>query len=72
MDWASRKVLASTVAITLEVCHVVALSHEAFTRHGQPEVVNTDQGSQFTAQAFVHAVKAGVSSQHGWARSLEG
>ena len=57
VDWASRKVLASTVAITLETCHAVEVRHEAFTRHGQPEIVNTDQGSQFTAQAFVHAVK---------------
>ena len=57
VDWASRKVLASTVAITLETCHAVAVLHEAFTRHGTPEIVNTDQGSQFTAQAFVHAVK---------------
>lgn len=57
VDWASRKVLASTVAITLETCHAVAVLHEACTRHGTPEIVNTDQGSQFTAQAFVHAVK---------------
>jgi putative transposase len=57
MDWASRKVLASTVAITLEACHAVDVLQEAFKRHGQPEIVNTDQGSQFTAQAFVHAVK---------------
>ena len=57
MDWASRKVLASTVAITLETCHAVDVLHEAFTRHGTPEIVNTDQGSQFTAQAFVQAVK---------------
>ena len=57
MDWASRKVLASRVAITVEACHAVDVLHEAFTRHGTPEIVNTDQGSQFTAQAFVHAVK---------------
>ena len=57
MDWASRKVLASTVAITLEACHAVDVLHEAFTRHGQPEIVNTDQGNQFTAQAFVQVVK---------------
>jgi putative transposase len=57
VDWASRKVLASTVAITLETGHAVAVRHEAFTRHGQPEMVHTDQGRQFTAQAFVHAVK---------------
>lgn len=25
---------------------------EAIARYGKPEIVNTDQGSQFTAQAF--------------------
>ena len=28
-----------------------------FTCHGKPEIVNTDQGSQFTAYAFVQIVK---------------
>jgi len=57
VDWASRKVLAAKVAITLETCHAVEVLQEAFTRYGTPEMVNTDQGSQFSAQAFVHAVK---------------
>jgi putative transposase len=57
VDWASRKVLAEKVAITLETCHAVDVLQEAFTRHGKPEIVNTDQGSQFSAHAFVHAVK---------------
>ncbi len=57
MDWASRRVLASKVAITLEACHAVEVLQEAFNRHGKPEIVNTDQGSQFTAHEFVHAVK---------------
>ena len=30
---------------------------EAFNRHGKPEIVNTDQGSQFTAYEFVQAVR---------------
>ena len=57
VDWASRKVLASKVAITLESCHAVDVLNEAFTHHGRPEIVNTDQGSQFTADEFVRAVK---------------
>ena len=57
VDWASRKVLAAKVAITLETCHAVDVLQEAFTRYGIPEMVNTDQGSQFSAQEFVHAVK---------------
>ena len=30
---------------------------EAFIHHGTPEIVNTDQGSQFTAQELIQAVK---------------
>lgn len=45
MDWASRKVFASRVAITLEACHAVDVLHEAFMRHGTPEIMNTDQGA---------------------------
>jgi putative transposase len=57
VDWASRKVLAAKIAITLESCHAVEVLQEAFTHHGRPEIINTDQGSQFTADEFVRAVK---------------
>jgi putative transposase len=57
VDWASRKVLAAKLAITLEACHAVEVLKQAFRRYGTPEIVNTDQGSQFTAQVFVDAVK---------------
>jgi putative transposase len=56
VDWASRKVLAHRVAITLEAMHAVEALEEAFARYGQPGIVNTDQGSQFTANAFTEAV----------------
>ena len=56
VDWASRKVLAQRVAITLEAVHAVDVLEEAFTRYGLPDIVNTDQGSQFTASAFTEAV----------------
>jgi len=46
VDWASRKVLAHRVAITLEAVHAVDALEEAFTRYGLPDIVNTDQGSQ--------------------------
>jgi putative transposase len=45
VDWASRRVLAAKVAITLEACHAVEVLQEAFNRHGRPEIVNTDQAS---------------------------
>jgi len=58
VDVASRKVLAHKVAITLEACHAKEVIEQAFLRHGTPEIVNTDQGSQFTATEFTDAVLA--------------
>ncbi len=57
VDWASRKVLSAKLAITLEACHAVEVLKEAFTRFGTPDIINTDQGSQFTAYEFVNTVK---------------
>jgi putative transposase len=35
---------------------------EAFAKYGQPEIVNTDQGSQFTATVFTEAeLSRGIS-----------
>ena len=56
VDVASRRVLAHKVAITLEACHASEVIEQAFARFGVPEIVNTDQGSQFTAEEFTHAV----------------
>jgi putative transposase len=56
VDVASRKVLAHKVAVTLEACHAVDILKEAFARYGRPEIVNTDQGSQFTAEEFTSVV----------------
>jgi putative transposase len=56
IDWATRRVLAHRVAITLEAEHAVAALEEAFAKYGLPEIVNTDQGSQFTSTVFTDAV----------------
>lgn len=56
VDVYSRKVLAHRVAITMEALHAKEVLQEALKRYGVPEIVNTDQGSQFTAQEFVDAV----------------
>jgi len=58
VDVASRKVLAHKVAITLEAVHATEVIEQAFARYGTPEIVNTDQGSQFTAEEFTHVVLA--------------
>jgi putative transposase len=56
VDVASRKVLTHKMAITLEACHAREILEQAFARFGVPEIVNTDQGSQFIAEEFTHAV----------------
>jgi putative transposase len=56
VDVASRKELAHKVAITLEACHAKEVIEQAFACYGTPEIVNTDQGSQFTAEEFTGAV----------------
>ncbi|HEX9719399.1 MAG TPA: IS3 family transposase [Ramlibacter sp.] len=58
VDVASRRVLAHKVAITLEAIHAKEVIEQAFARYGTPEIVNTDQGSQFTAEEFTSVVLA--------------
>ncbi|MGY3619247.1 putative transposase [Bradyrhizobium sp. USDA 10063] len=62
VDVASRRVLAHRVSITMEAACCIEALEEALARHGQPEIFNTDQGSQFTSQEFTSVLTAaGVS-----------
>lgn len=56
VDVASRRVLAHRVAITLEAIHAKEVIEQALAKYGPPEIVNTDQGSQFTAEEFTSVV----------------
>ena len=56
VDVASRRILAHKVATTLEATHAVEIMEQAYARYGMPEMVNTDQGSQFTAEEFTDVV----------------
>ena len=58
VDVASRRVLAHKVATTLEACHAREVIELAFARWGTPDIVNTDQGSQFTATEFTDVALA--------------
>lgn len=58
MDWASRKVLAWRLSITMDVDFCVAAMEDAIAHYGVPEIVNTDQGSQFTSREFTDLLKA--------------
>jgi len=51
IDWYSRYVLSWRISNTLDVGFCVDAMNEAL-EHGEPVIFNTDQGSQFTSEAF--------------------
>jgi putative transposase len=57
MDWYSRKVLAWRLSNTLDHHFCVEALDEAVQRYGKPEIFNTDQGAQFTSEAFTNRLK---------------
>jgi putative transposase len=67
MDWATRKILSWRLSNTLTADFCVEALEEAIDRYGCPEIVNTDQGSQFTSSDFVECVH-----RHGIALSMDG
>jgi putative transposase len=67
VDWFSRCVLSHRVSITMEADFCVEALEEALAKHGKPEIFNTDQGSQFTSEAFT-----GVLTKNAIAISMDG
>jgi putative transposase len=67
MDWASRKVLAWRLSNTLDATFCTEALEEAIREYGTPEIFNTDQGSQFTSDAFI-----GILETHGIDISMDG
>jgi len=57
MDWASRKVLAWRLSNTLDTSFCMEALEEALSLHDTPQIFNTDQGSQFTSDAFTNILK---------------
>ena len=66
MDWYSRYVVAWKLSNTLDADFCIQAQEEALGE-GRPEVFNTDQGGQFTGEAFT-----GLLEQHGVKISMDG
>ena len=67
LDWATRRVLAWRLSNTLTADPCVEALEEAILKYGPPEIMNTDQGSQFTSSAFIR-----VLEQNGIQISMDG
>lgn len=57
IDWFSRKVLGWRLSTTRDADFCVAALDEAIACHGKPNILNTDQGSQFTSFALTTTLK---------------
>jgi putative transposase len=71
LDWATRRILAWRLSNTLTADFCVEALEEAITRYGTPEIMNTDQGSQFTGSEFIgllerHQIAISMDSKGCW------
>mgnify|MGYP002176250369 FL=1 len=53
MDWATRKVLTWRLSNTLDASFCVEALEEAISKYGKPEIMNTDQVSQYTGSGWI-------------------
>ena len=67
MDWASRYVLSWEISVTMNDDFCVNALKSALRRHQAPEIFNTDQGAQYTGNAFTGTLK-----EHGVKISMDG
>ena len=71
LDWYSRRVLSWRVSTSMEAPFCIEALNEALAKHGKPEIFNTDQGSQFTCEAFTdvlhkHDIKISMDGKGAW------
>ena len=57
IDWYSRRVLGWRISNSMDATFCVDCLEEAIRTHGRPEIFNSDQGSQFTSDAFTGVLK---------------
>lgn len=73
IDWYSRKILSWRLSNTMDAGFCVDCLEEAIRVYGMPEIFNSDQGSQFTSDAFTSVlIKNDVTiSMDGRGRALD-
>jgi len=58
IDWHSRKILSFRLSNTMHTDFCIEAVNEAIQKYGAPEIMNTDQGSQFTSLEFTELLKS--------------
>lgn len=67
IDWNSKKILSWKLSNTMDVALTTSVLKDALALYPKPEIFNSDQGSQYTAQAHVDILK-----EHGIKISMDG
>lgn len=57
MNWYSRRDLSHRISITMDTSFCLDALEEVIEKYGKPEIMNTDQGSQFSSLAFTQCLK---------------
>lgn len=57
IDWYSRFVVGWALSNTMKTDFIVRTVEKAIQDHGKPEVINSDQGSQFTSKDYIDCIK---------------
>lgn len=57
IDVYSRRVLSYRVSNSLNVSSCIDVLEDAVSKYGTPEIINSDQGSQYTSESWVNRVK---------------
>ncbi len=63
MDVFSRYIVGWSVSNTMETSWIIQTFHKAVNQNGKPEIINSDQGSQFTSKEYVDYVKGLATCQ---------
>lgn len=58
MDLRSRCIVGWSLSNTMEADWVISTLKQAIAQHGKPEIINSDQGSQFTSKDYVDYIKS--------------
>ncbi len=58
IDWYSKAVLSWKISNTMDTDLVMGVLNEALLRYGNPEIFNTDQGSQYTSYIHTQTLKS--------------
>lgn len=63
IDVHTRYLLNWSISNSMEAAWVVAMIKQAIAKHGKPEIINSDQGSQFTSEEYTDLFRKGGAAQ---------